>query len=107
MKWATIACRVTYTPGHAPDQVAFELEGDERIIVGDTLFEGGPGRTSSHADFLRTLRTLREIVMRWPDDFICYPGHGPSFRLGDVRDGIDAFLGKDYGEFYGDATWDM
>lgn len=98
---------VYHTPGHAPDQICFELEGDERIIVGDTLFEGGPGKTWSHEDFLRSLRTLREVVMRWPDDFICYPGHGPSFRLGDLRDKIDTFLGKDFGNFYGDATWDM
>jgi hydroxyacylglutathione hydrolase len=98
---------IHYTPGHAPDQICFELENDDRIIVGDTLFEGGPGRTRSHEDFLRSLRTLREVVMRWPDDTICYPGHGPSFRLGALRDKIDAFQGKDFPGFYGDATWDM
>jgi hydroxyacylglutathione hydrolase len=99
--------RVYYAPGHAPDQICFELEGDERFIVGDTLFEGGPGKTWSHEDFLRSLRTLREVVMRWPDDTICYPGHGPSFRIGDLRDKIDAFQGKDFPGFYGDASWDM
>ncbi len=99
--------RVYHTPGHCPDQICFDLEDDDRIIVGDTLFAGGPGKTWSEEDFLRTLRTLREVVLRWPDDTICYPGHGASFRLGDIRDDIEGFLGKDHGDFYGDATWDM
>jgi hypothetical protein len=27
--------------------------------------------------------------------------------LGDKRQIIDAFLNKDHGDFFGDATWDM
>jgi hydroxyacylglutathione hydrolase len=50
---------------------------------------------------------LREMVLPWPDDAVCYPGHGPHFCLGDRRAAIEAFLGKDHGEFFGDATWDM
>jgi hydroxyacylglutathione hydrolase len=99
--------RVYHTPGHIPDMLCFGLEGDHAIIVGDTIFEGGPGKTWSAADFQTTLRTLREIILTWPDEMICYPGHGPHFRLGDQRAHIEAFLSKDHGEFFGDATWDM
>jgi glyoxylase-like metal-dependent hydrolase (beta-lactamase superfamily II) len=87
--------------------ISFELLNDSRIIVGDTLFDGGPGRTWSAEQFQTTLKTLREIVLNWPDETTCYPGHGPSFRLGDRRAAIEAFLNKDHGDFYGDATWDM
>ncbi|RMH00723.1 MAG: MBL fold metallo-hydrolase [Chloroflexi bacterium] len=99
--------RVYHTPGHIPDQICLMLENDNRAIVGDTLFEGGPGRTWSAEDFRTTLHTLRTVVLEWPDDTICYPGHGPHFRLGDKRPLIEAFLAKDHGNFYGDATWDM
>jgi glyoxylase-like metal-dependent hydrolase (beta-lactamase superfamily II) len=99
--------RAIYTPGHSDDMISFELLNDSRIIVGDTLFDGGPGRTWSAEQFQTTLKTLREIVLNWPDETTCYPGHGPSFRLGDRRAAIEAFLNKDYGDFYGDATWDM
>ena len=99
--------RVYHTPGHIPDMLCFALEGDHRIIVGDTIFEGGPGKTWSAEDFQTTLQTLREIILDWPDDTVCYPGHGPHFRLGDRRADIEAFLGKDHGTFFGDATWDM
>lgn len=96
-----------HTPGHSPDMLSLAIAGDHRVIVGDTLFAGGPGRTWSPKDFRTTLHTLRTIVLTWPDDTICYPGHGPFFRLGDQRATIEAFVQKDHGAFYGDATWDM
>lgn len=99
--------RVYYAPGHIPDQICFYIEEDTRAIVGDTLFDGGPGKTWSAGQFRETLLTLRNVILPWPDDTICYPGHGPSFRLGDRRPQIEAFLARDHGDFYGDATWDM
>jgi hydroxyacylglutathione hydrolase len=99
--------KVYHTPGHIGDIICFAVEGDHRVIVGDTIFEGGPGQTWSAEDFRTTLRTLREIILAWPDDTVCYPGHGPSFRLGDKRAAIEAFLVQDHGDFFGDATWEM
>ncbi|HEX6383814.1 MAG TPA: MBL fold metallo-hydrolase [Anaerolineae bacterium] len=99
--------RVYHAPGHIDDQICFAIEGDNRVIVGDTIFEGGPGKTWSPEGFRTTLKTLREVVLIWPDETICYPGHGPHFRLGDKRAEIEDFLVRDYGNFYGDATWDM
>jgi hydroxyacylglutathione hydrolase len=99
--------RVYYAPGHIDDQICFALEGDHRIIVGDTIFAGGPGRTSSSANFQTTLQTLRTVVLPWPDETVCYPGHGPSFRLGDIRAAVERFVQQDHGEFYGDAEWGM
>jgi glyoxylase-like metal-dependent hydrolase (beta-lactamase superfamily II) len=99
--------QVYHTPGHIPDMLCFALEDDQRIIVGDTIFEGGPGRTWSPEDFQTTRQTLREIVLRWPDETMCYPGHGPFFLLREQRSAIEAFLSKDHGAFFGDATWDM
>ncbi|MEZ4622385.1 MAG: MBL fold metallo-hydrolase [Caldilineaceae bacterium] len=98
---------VLYAPGHIDDQLCFVLADDERVIVGDTIFAGGPGRTRSSADFQTTLNTLRTVVLPWPDETICYPGHGPSFRLGDIRPAVEAFVNKDHGTFHGDAEWDM
>ena len=99
--------KVYHTPGHIGDMLCFAIADDERIIVGDAIFEGGPGKTESAEDFQTTLRTLREIILAWPDETVCYPGHGPHFRLGDQHVTIEAFLAHDHGEFFGDATWDM
>jgi glyoxylase-like metal-dependent hydrolase (beta-lactamase superfamily II) len=99
--------RVRHTPGHTGDQVCFVLERDHRVVVGDTIFAGGPGKTWSPEGFRTTLRTLREVILSWRNETICYPGHGLHFRLGDKRNDIEMFLGRDHGEFFGDATWDM
>ena len=96
-----------YAPGHIDDMICFAVIGGTDIIVGDTVFAGGPGNTRSPAAFQTTLRTLRDVVLRWPDDSICHAGHGPSFRLGDKRAEIEGFLARDHGEFFGDATWEM
>jgi glyoxylase-like metal-dependent hydrolase (beta-lactamase superfamily II) len=96
-----------HTPGHIADMLCYAIEGDHRVIVGDTIFAGGPGHTQSAADFRTTLGTLRNVVLAWPDETICYPGHGPSFRIGDLRPAIEAFLGRDHGDFFGDATWEQ
>ena len=101
------ALRVFHAPGHTDDQICFLLENDQRAIVGDTIFEGGPGKTWSPAGFNMTRQTLRKVILPWPDETVCYPGHGPSFRLGDQRQAIEEFLAKDHGRFFGDATWDM
>lgn len=101
------ALRVFHAPGHTDDQICFLLENDHRAIVGDTIFAGGPGKTWSPDGFDTTQQTLRRVILLWPDETICYPGHGPSFRLGDQRPAIEAFLAKDHGQFFGDATWDM
>ena len=98
---------VYHTPGHSADQISLMNERHHFAIVGDTVFEGGPGRTWSEQEFRITLKTLRTVVLSWPDETVCYPGHGPSFRLGDKRRHIEAFINKDHGAFFGDATWKM
>ncbi|MCB0063766.1 MAG: MBL fold metallo-hydrolase [Caldilineaceae bacterium] len=98
---------ILYAPGHIDDQLCFALAADHRVIVGDTIFAGGPGRTWDVAGFQTTLSTLRHVVLPWPDDTLGYPGHGPSFRLGDIRTQVLAFVNKDHGTFFGDAEWGM
>ena len=99
--------RIFHTPGHIADQICIAIENDTRVIVGDTIFDGGPGKTHSVENFKTTLDTLRDVILRWSDDTVCYPGHGASFRLGDHRAKINAFVRRDHGEFFGDATWEM
>lgn len=99
--------RVYHTPGHADDQVCFGIESDHRAIVGDTLFGGGPGKTWSAEGFSTTKNSLEKILSAWTDDTVCYPGHGAFFRLGDIRSAIEAFVRKNHGDFFGDATWGL
>jgi hydroxyacylglutathione hydrolase len=98
--------RADYAPGHLEDMVCFVSADNSAVIVGDTVFAGGPGRTWSAENFQITLDTLRNVVLAWPDSAICYPGHGPSFRLGELRGAITAFAEREHPEgFSGDAEW--
>ena len=94
-----------HTPGHTPGQTSFDL-GDGRIVVGDTIFVGGPGRTWSPKDFSTTMETMAELVFQWPDDTTFYPGHGPSGTIGQERPAFEKFLKKGWNKkLYGDVTW--
>lgn len=97
--------RADHTPGHCPDMLCFAVQGAPIVVVGDTVFDGGPGKTWSADDLWTTVQTLRDKVLAWPDEAVCYPGHGPAFRLGERRDAIAAFAARDHGDFFGDATW--
>lgn len=98
---------VYHVPGHTQDMVCYAVRDDPTIVVGDTLFDGGPGKTWSVEGFRQTRKALRDIVLKWPDESICYPGHGAPFCLGDKRAEIEKFLEKDHGDFFGDAQWGM
>lgn len=99
--------RVYATPGHTADMLCFFDLESQQVAVGDTIFAGGPGKTWTADEFRTTLQTLQNVVLRWPDDALCNPGHGPSFRLGDLRAQITRFAAHDHGDFYGDAAWSM
>jgi hydroxyacylglutathione hydrolase len=101
------ALRVIYTPGHTPGMVSLMLP-DQRVVVGDTIFQGGPGKTWAPYYFALTMATMRNVVFQWPDDTLCFPGHGPSFRIGDERPAFEAFLQRPHpADLYGDVSWDM
>ena len=99
--------RVIHTPGHTHGMVTLMLP-DNRAIVGDTIFQGGPGRTWAPHYFKVTMETMRNIVFQWPDETECFPGHGPSFHIGDERPTFKAFLQREHPtDLCGDVTWDM
>ncbi len=94
-----------HTPGHTPGMTCYDL-GDGRVIVGDTIFVGGPGRTWSAEDFATTLHTMEKIVFTWGDDTIFYPGHGSWGKIGKERLKFEAFMKQGWtAGLQGDVTW--
>ncbi len=97
--------RAIHVPGHTPGQICFDL-GDNRIIVGDTVFVNGPGATRSPEDFTVTMSSMKKIVFAWPDETEFYPGHGPSGKIGEERLAFEAFTAKGWpSDLKGDVTW--
>ena len=97
--------RVWHAPGHTPGMCCFDLE-DGRVLVGDTVFRGGPGKTWSSEDFSRQMQTMQETVFAWPDETLFFPGHGEYGRIGDERPFYEAFIERGWPPaLFGDVTW--
>lgn len=82
--------RVHHTPGHCPGGVCLQIgrsgEPGRTLFVGDTLFAGSIGRTDLPGGDLTTLmRSIREILLRLPDESEVYSGHGPMTTIGQER----------------------
>ncbi len=75
--------------GHTPGSIAVlyrDPSGHPHLFTGDSLFPGGPGRTTSPADFDALLGDLTTRVFEvLPDDTWVYPGHGDDTTLGAER----------------------
>ncbi|HZC73450.1 MAG TPA: MBL fold metallo-hydrolase [Jatrophihabitans sp.] len=75
--------------GHTPGSVAVlyrDPEGVPHLFTGDSLFPGGPGRTTNAEDFNSLMNDLEERVFAaLPDDTWFYPGHGNDSTLGVER----------------------
>lgn len=75
--------------GHTPGSIAIVLEdssGTTVIFSGDSLFPGGPGKTSTPEDFTSLMDDLESRVFgRFADDTVVFPGHGAATTLGAER----------------------
>jgi glyoxylase-like metal-dependent hydrolase (beta-lactamase superfamily II) len=75
--------------GHTPGSVALVYDdpaGHPHLFTGDSLFPGGPGRTTRPEDFTSLMNDLEEKIFgKLPDDTWLYPGHGKDSTLGAER----------------------
>lgn len=79
---------VLHVPGHTPGSLLYLVHGSERphLLSGDSLFPGGPGRTTSPAAFEQIMDGLEAKVFdRLPDETWVHPGHGDNTTLGEER----------------------
>lgn len=85
VRFGNAAMRVLHTPGHTPGGIS--LLGEGVLFCGDLLVDGAPGRTGLPGCSEGTLLdTIREKVLRLPDETLLYPGHGPASSVGILRD---------------------
>lgn len=81
---------ILHTPGHCPGGVCLSIgrtgTPDRELFVGDTLFAGSVGRTDLPGGNHDTLiRSIRDVLFAFPDDFLVRPGHGPDTTIGQER----------------------
>lgn len=83
----SIRLNVLQVPGHSPGGLAFYEEKEHCAFVGDTILEGGIGRTDMHRGNYETLvKSIKEKLLPLPDDTMLYSGHGEPATLGHEKE---------------------
>ncbi len=86
-----VELEVIHLVGHTPGSIALLYRdptpgGFPHLFTGDSLFPGGPGRTTNPTDFTSLMDDLEAKVFgRLPDETWFYPGHGRDSTLGTER----------------------
>ncbi len=73
------------TPGHTDGSVSIYSEKDGVLFSGDTLFQGGIGRTDLGGDYGMILSSLKALGSLPPDTRVL-PGHGGMTTIGYERE---------------------
>ena len=96
--------KVLHTPGHTPGSLCF-LFGN-RLIAGDTIFPGGPGKTRSPTDLKLIIESITNKIFVLPDDTAIYPGHGDSTILRKEKEEFSIFSSRSHDpNLFGDVLW--
>ena len=79
--WKLIA-----TPGHTIGSCCYYVESASALFSGDTLFAGDCGRTDLATGSLPSIiHSIREVLMKLPDDTAVLPGHDEMTSIGLER----------------------
>lgn len=104
VKFGLVELKVLHLPGHTPGSVAFSVGG--RLLSGDTVFPGGPGRTRSLEDFQTIMASIRDKILPLPETTRVLPGHGAGTTVEEVRRGFASLVQRqDVAVLCGDVTW--
>ena len=99
-----LTLRAMHTPGHTPGGVCLNI--GKHLFSGDTLFQGGPGRTNTPENFIQVKGSIARKLLPLSDDTVVYTGHGPDTRIGDARQEIKVFDSKSHpADLCGDVEW--
>jgi hydroxyacylglutathione hydrolase len=76
--------QISHTPGHSPGSVSIIDKTNKIVITGDVLFKGSIGRTDLEGGDIKILldSIIGKIFEICDDDFIVYPGHSDSTKIG-------------------------
>jgi glyoxylase-like metal-dependent hydrolase (beta-lactamase superfamily II) len=92
------ALTIIHLVGHTPGSIALlydDPSGTPHLFTGDSLFPGGPGKTTGGEDFDSLMDDLQEKVFDLlPDETWFYPGHGNDSTIGAERASIPEWLAR-------------
>jgi glyoxylase-like metal-dependent hydrolase (beta-lactamase superfamily II) len=104
LKVGTKRVTILHTPGHTPGSICLQI--GKAVISGDTLFRGGPGRTSKIGDLQVIIDSIVQHLHRLDEDTVVMPGHGPNTTIGEAQREYAEYLKHPWpADFFGDVVW--
>jgi len=104
VSFGNIKLEVWHTPGHTPGSLCFKT--GKYLLSGDTIFPGGPGKTSSPANFQQIIKSITSKIFPLDDDIQVYPGHGDSTVLKKEKEEFAVFSSRPHSPtLCGDVLW--
>ena len=83
---AGVEFEVIHTPGHTKGSCCFYVKEDLTLFCGDTIFSCSVGRTDLYSGSMYALAdSIREKIMKLPDEVKLYSGHGDASTVGYER----------------------
>jgi glyoxylase-like metal-dependent hydrolase (beta-lactamase superfamily II) len=104
ISFGKIKLEVLHTPGHTPGSLCFKP--GKYLLSGDTIFPGGPGKTSSPANFQQIVKSITDMIFTLEDDTPVYPGHGDSTVIKKEKEAFAEFSSQPHDpNLCGDVLW--
>ena len=87
LEWQGLSVQVLATPGHTRGSVCFLFHPDAdstHLIVGDTLFRRGIGRTDlPGGSYPALMFSIENVLYTLPPETVVFPGHGEHTTIGE------------------------
>lgn len=78
---------VLHTPGHTQGSISLWIPAHNKLVAGDTLFQGSIGRTDlPGGNHRQILRSIHDKLLPLADQVLVIPGHGPNTTIGRERE---------------------
>jgi glyoxylase-like metal-dependent hydrolase (beta-lactamase superfamily II) len=74
--------RVIHTPGHSLGSVCFFDEAKQQLFSGDTLFDGGIGRSDGPGGSTELIGKSLKKLLLMDKNIEVFPGHGSTTTIG-------------------------
>lgn len=95
---------ILHTPGHTPGSICLRI--GRALISGDTLFQGGPGRTSAAGDLGIIVNSIVTHLLPLAGETIVMPGHGDNTTIADAKREYAEYEKHPWpADYHGDVEW--
>lgn len=98
------AITAIHIPGHTPGGIGYYAT--PFLFVGDTLFPGGPGHSTSNENLQTLVRSITERIYALPDDTLTFNGHGDDCTIAQSKAEYAVFAQRQHADdLHGDVLW--